>query len=57
MPATSEDKSPSSMIKIVYFDEESASDYLDISAGGKEVSNSESIRERSKSRTPRSKQV
>ncbi|MDR7381725.1 DUF6414 family protein [Promicromonospora iranensis] len=36
------------MIKIVYFDEESASDYLDISAGGKEESTSEKIRERSK---------
>lgn len=39
---------PRSMIKIVYFDEESASDYLDISAGGKEASTSESVRERSK---------
>lgn len=36
------------MIKIVYFDEESASDYLDISAGGKEVSTSEKVKERSK---------
>lgn len=36
-----------SLIKIVYFDEESASDFLDISAGGKEVSTYEKIRERS----------
>jgi hypothetical protein len=36
------------MIKVVYFDEESASDYLDISAGGKEVATSEQVRERSK---------
>jgi hypothetical protein len=35
-----------SFIKIVYFDEESASDYLDISAGGKEESSSEKIKER-----------
>jgi hypothetical protein len=37
-----------SLIKIVYFDEESASDYLDISTGGKEASTSEEIKERSK---------
>ncbi len=37
-----------SLIKIVYFDEESASDYLDISIGGKEASTSEEIKERSK---------
>jgi hypothetical protein len=36
------------MIKIVYFDEESASDYLDISVGGKSVSTSEEVRERSR---------
>ena len=35
------------MIKIVYFDEDSASDYLDITAGGKEVSTSEKVKERS----------
>lgn len=35
-----------SMIKIVYFDEQSASDYLDISAGGKAVSTSEDVRKR-----------
>ncbi|KTS04772.1 DUF6414 family protein [Microbacterium testaceum] len=37
------------MTKIVYFDEESASDYLDISAGGKETSTRENIKERAKS--------
>jgi len=35
-----------SMIKIVYFDEQSASDYLDISSGGKAVSTSEDVRKR-----------
>lgn len=35
-----------SIIKVVYFDEESASDYLDISAGGKEAVTSEDVRER-----------
>jgi hypothetical protein len=44
----SKDASRQSMIKIVYFDEESASDYLDISAGGKEVATSESVQERTK---------
>lgn len=41
-------QSERSMIKIVYFDEDSASDYLDVSAGGKEVSTSENIKERSR---------
>lgn len=36
------------MIKVVYFDEESASDYLDISAGGKTASTSEDVRQRTK---------
>jgi hypothetical protein len=36
------------MIKIVYFDEESASDYLDIAAGGKVASTSEQVKERTK---------
>ncbi|WP_434615653.1 DUF6414 family protein [Arthrobacter sp. A5] len=36
------------MIKIVYFDEESASDYLDISVGGKSVSTSEHVKERTR---------
>lgn len=35
-----------SLIKIVYFDEESASDLLDIVAGGKETSSKESTKER-----------
>lgn len=35
-----------SLLKVVYFDEESASDYLDISAGGKETSTSESVKDR-----------
>ncbi|WP_195907630.1 DUF6414 family protein [Actinomyces provencensis] len=34
------------MIKIVYFDEESASDFLDIVAGGKATSSKESTKER-----------
>lgn len=34
------------MIKIVYFDEESASDYLDITAGGKAQSTSEDVKKR-----------
>lgn len=36
------------MIKIVYFDEESASDYLDISAGGREGFTTEAVKERLK---------
>lgn len=36
------------MIKVVYFDEESASDYLDMSAGGKTASTSENVQERAK---------
>jgi hypothetical protein len=36
------------MIKVVYFDEESASDYLDIAAGGKTVSTTEQVKERTK---------
>ena len=39
-------ESLTSIIKIVYFDEESASDYLDITAGGKSASTSEDVRER-----------
>lgn len=35
-----------SLVKIVYFDEESASDFLDIVAGGKETSSKESTKER-----------
>lgn len=44
----SKEESQASLIKIVYFDEESASDYLDISAGGKTASTSEQVQERSK---------
>jgi len=35
-----------SMVKVVYFDEQSASDYLDITAGGSTSSTSEEIKER-----------
>lgn len=45
---TNSARSQESMIKIVYFDEESASDYLDISAGGKTASTSENVKERAK---------
>lgn len=34
------------IVKVVYFDEESASGYLDISAGGKALSTSEDIKDR-----------
>lgn len=34
------------MVKVVYFDEESASDYLDISAGGKAASTTEAVKQR-----------
>lgn len=36
------------LVKVVYFDEESASDLLDITAGGREVSSSAHVTERSK---------
>lgn len=45
----SEESSPdvaNKMIKVVYFDEQSASDYLDISAGGKSVTKSEQVAKR-----------
>ncbi len=48
MSRTSGAQTEKSMIKIVYFDEDSASDYLDVSAGGKEVSTSEKVKERSR---------
>ncbi len=48
MGANNANQIEKTIIKVVYFDEESASDYLDISAGGKEASTSEKIRERSK---------
>lgn len=34
------------MIKVVYFDEDSASDYLDIAAGGKSAATSENVKDR-----------
>lgn len=40
------DKHANQMIKVVYFDEQSASDYLDITAGGKEATTSEHVRKR-----------
>ncbi|WP_417367643.1 DUF6414 family protein [Glutamicibacter arilaitensis] len=45
---SSEAETDKSLIKIVYFDEESASDYLDISAGGKSASTREQVQERSR---------
>ena len=43
---TKRDIADRSFIKIVYFDEESASDLLDVSAGGKAVSSTEHVKER-----------
>jgi hypothetical protein len=44
---TPDDSPPSqSMVKVVYFDEQSASDYLDISAGGAATSQSQYIKDR-----------
>ena len=48
MSDASKDEPQTSMIKVVYFDEESASDYLDIAAGGKKASTSKDIQQRSK---------
>ena len=45
---TKSDAPQNAIIKIVYFDEESASDYLDMSAGGKATSSSEDVKERTK---------
>jgi hypothetical protein len=45
MSAADKAEFETSMIKVVYFDEESASDYLDISAGGKAMSTSEQVKE------------
>ena len=42
----SNQQSTSQMIKIVYFDEQSASDYLDITAGGKAVTTTEDVKKR-----------
>lgn len=46
MAGAGKDDKYATMIKIVYFDEESASDLLDIVAGGKETSSKESTKER-----------
>lgn len=48
MSATKKDETRPRLTKIVYFDEESASDFLDISAGGKEVATSEQVKERTR---------
>ncbi|CAG7574220.1 hypothetical protein FB554_2391 [Barrientosiimonas humi] len=44
--ATDTDHGNGDLIKVVYFDEQSASDYLDISAGGKAVTTAEDVRQR-----------
>lgn len=45
--STAKNKQPQEpLIKVVYFDEETASDYLDISAGGKSASTSEDVKDR-----------
>lgn len=41
-----EQRSGTSFIKIVYFDEESASDLLDVSAGGRTALTTEQVKER-----------
>lgn len=46
MSSTIKDGPQPSILKVVYFDEESASDYLDITEGGKSVASSEQVRER-----------
>ena len=48
MAASGKGQPQKTIIKVVYFDEESASDYLDISAGGKQASTSENVKERTK---------
>jgi hypothetical protein len=48
MSEASKEDSKRSMIKIVYFDEESASDYLDISVGGKAMATTEQVKERTR---------
>jgi hypothetical protein len=45
-PGNDAPASTRSMVKVVYFDEQSASDYLDITAGGTTSSQSEDIKER-----------
>lgn len=46
MAGTNDTDTPATMIKVVYFDEESASDYLDIAAGGKSAATSEDVKDR-----------
>ena len=46
MSGTGKNDTNATLIKIVYFDEESASDLLDIVAGGKETSSKELTKER-----------
>lgn len=48
MAAAQQDQPKKRMTKVVYFDEESASDYLDITAGGRETATTENIKERAK---------
>jgi hypothetical protein len=42
------DSPTAGVMKVVYFDEESASDYLDIAAGGKETATAEKVAERAR---------
>lgn len=46
MAKSNDNYASATMIKIVYFDEESASDYLDISAGGKSTASSDHVKDR-----------
>jgi hypothetical protein len=46
MAGVSRDRTNATLVKVVYFDEESASDLLDIVAGGKETSSKELTKER-----------
>lgn len=46
MATKSTQETEKALIKVVYFDEESASDYLDICAGGKAETTSENVRDR-----------
>ena len=47
MSKKKQDNKVPAMLKIVYFDEETASDYLDITSGGKITATAEDIRSRS----------
>lgn len=46
MDGAGKDDTNATMVKVVYFDEESASDYLDIAAGGKTTTTSEDVKKR-----------